>query len=185
MRQQYLILLAVMVIISILFFHYSGLIISQKVDRIDRYDKRIKVEQEKLNSAKVLNEQLRDVSRVILASISKERKFDADEIGIFTKTLYDMADKYKFAVHNFMHKDVSSLQGNALEHLYTMELNCTFVQLGKFLTELEALDYIIKIKTLDVVPYATNSTTKVDTGDLDTRYKVTIELSTFKIMKEA
>ncbi|MCF7920450.1 MAG: hypothetical protein K9N06_11120 [Candidatus Cloacimonetes bacterium] len=184
MRQQYLILLAVMILIALLFFHYSSQLISQKKDRIDRFDTRIKVEQEKLNSAKVLNEQLRDVSRVILGSISNERKFNADEIGIFTKTLYDMADKYKFAVHSFSHKDISSLDGNFVEHLYTMELNCTFVQLGKFLTDLEALDYIVKIKTLDVVPYASRGKSDALLEGQETRYKVTIELSAFKVVKE-
>jgi hypothetical protein len=185
MRQQYLILLAVMIIIALLFFHYSDLIISKKIDSIDNYDKRIKVEQEKLNSAKVLNEQLLEVSRVILGSISNERKFDADEVGAFTNILYDMADKYKFAIHNFSHKDVSSLSGSFIEHQYTMELNCTFVQLGKFLTDLEALDYIVKIKTIDVVPYAARGKSEAVVEGQETRYKVTIELSTFKVLKEA
>jgi Tfp pilus assembly protein PilO len=185
MRQQYLILLAVMIVISILFFHYSSVIITQKINNIDKYDKRIKIEQEKLNSAKVLNEQLRDVSRVIIGSISSERKFDADEIGLFTKSLYDMAEKYKFAVHSYSHKDISSLSGSFVEHLYSMELNCTFVQLGKFLTELEALDQIIKIKTLDVVPNASKGNKEVLLDGQETRYKVTIELSTIKIVKEA
>jgi hypothetical protein len=90
-----------MIIVGILFFHFSSLIISNKIDRIDQYDERIKVEQEKLNSAKVLNEQLRQVSKVILGSITNKRNFDADEIGAFTKKLYDMADKYKFAIHSF------------------------------------------------------------------------------------
>jgi len=185
MRQQYLLLLAVMIVISILFFHYSSVIITQKINNIDKYDKRIKIEQEKLNSAKVLNEQLRDVSRVILGSISNERKFDADEIGLFTKSLYDMAEKFKFAVHSYSHKDISSLSGDIVEHLYSMELNCTFVQLGKFLTELEALDQIIKIKTLDVVPYASKGKQESLLDGQETRYKVTIELSTIKIVKEA
>lgn len=185
MRQHYLILLAVMIIVAILFFHQSSLIISHKIERIDKYDEKIKVEQEKLNSAKVLNEQLREVSRVILGSITTDNKFDADEIGAFTKELYDMADKYKFAIHTFSHKDVSSLSGNTIEHLYTMELNCTFVQLGKFLTDLEALDNIIKIKTLDVDPYSARGKSEAVDTTADTRYKVTIELSTFKIIKEA
>jgi len=184
MRQQYLVLLAVMILVAILFFHFSSMIISNKIDRIDRYDERIKLEQEKLNSAKVLNEQLRQVSRVILGSITTERRYDADEIGTFTKQLYDMADKYKFAIHSFSHKDISSLSGNFLEHLYTIELNCTFVQLGKFLTDLEAMDSIIRIKTLDVDPYATRGKSEAINIGEETRYKVTIELSTFKIIKE-
>jgi Tfp pilus assembly protein PilO len=184
MRQQYLILLSVMILVTILFFHFSSQIISQKMSRIDRYDERIKVEQEKLNSAKVLNEQLRQVSRVILGSITTERRFDVDEIGTFTKEIHDMADKYKFAIHSFSHKNVSSIGGDLLEHLYTMELNCTYVQLGKFLTDLEALDYIIKVKTLDVVPYAARGKSEVIDTVSETRYKVAIDLSTFKIIKE-
>jgi len=185
MRQHYLILLAIMIMVSILFFHFSTQIISDKISSIEKYDERIKVEQEKLNSAKVLNEQLRQVSRVILGSITTDKKFDADEIGTFTKQLYDIAEKYKFPIVNYSHKDISSLNGSFLEHLYTMELNCTFVQLGKFLTDMEALDNIIKIKTLDVVQYQARGKSEVISAGADTRYKVTIELSTFKIIKEA
>ncbi|MCF7911885.1 MAG: hypothetical protein K9M99_05120 [Candidatus Cloacimonetes bacterium] len=185
MRQHYLILLAFMIMVSILFFHFSSLIISHKIDSISRYDERIKIEQEKLNSAKVLNEQLRQVSRVIMGSITTEKKFDADEIGTFTKQIYDIAEKYKFAIHSFSHKDISSLNGDLLEHLYTMELNCTFVQLGKFLTDMEALDNIIKIKTLDVVTYQSRGKNELLDAEAETRYKVEIELSTIKIIKEA
>lgn len=184
MRQHYLILLAIMILVSLLFFRFSSLIISNKLDSIDRYDERIKVEQEKLNSAKVLNEQLRQVSRVIMGSITTLKRYDADEIGTFTKQLYDMADQYKFAIHGFSHKDVSSLSGSFLEHLYTIELNCTYVQLGKFLTDMEAMDYIIRIKTLDVVPYAARGKNETMDAGAETRYKVSIELSTFKIIKE-
>ncbi|MDP8209843.1 MAG: hypothetical protein RAO94_09000 [Candidatus Stygibacter australis] len=185
MRQHYLILLAIMIMVSILFFHFSSQIIADKIGRIDKYDERIKVEQEKLNSAKVLNEQLRQVSRVIMGSITTDKKFDADEIGTFTKQLYDIAEKYKFPIVSYSHKDISALGGRSLEHLYTMELNCTFVQLGKFLTDMEALDSIIKIKTLDVTPYQARGKSEMMDVGADTRYKITIELSTFKIIKEA
>jgi hypothetical protein len=59
------------------------------------------------------------------------------------------------------------------------------VQLGKFLTDLEALDNIIKIKTLDVDPYASRGKSETVDEKAETRYKVTMELSTFKIVKEA
>ena len=64
-KQKYLILLCAMVLIALCFFYFTSNMISEKQDKIKRYDRRIKVEQEKLNSAKVLNEQLQHVSLVI------------------------------------------------------------------------------------------------------------------------
>jgi len=185
MKQHYLILLAFMIIVVPLFLRFSSQIIADKIDRIDKYDEEIKVEQEKLNSAKVLNDQLSQVSRVIKASITADKKFDTDEIGPFTKQLEDIAEKYKFPIVNYSHKDISAIGGSSLEHLYTMELNCTFVQLGKFLTDMEALDSIIKIKTLNVTPYQSRGKSGMMDVGTDTLYKIAIELSTFKIIKEA
>lgn len=183
MRQKYLILLSLMILISILFFYFSSEIISSKVKRIARLDRRIKVEQEKLNSAKVLNEQLQQFSKVIMNSISDEDKFTTDEANAFVKKLADLADLYKIAVRSIVPKVITTVSRKYAEELYTLELNCTFVQMGQFLTDLESFDNIIKVKTLDVRPQSVDKKAIYDEKQV-THYRVTLEISAFKIVKE-
>jgi Tfp pilus assembly protein PilO len=184
MKQKYLLLLCLMILSAVLFFYFSNDLINSKIKLVGRYDKRIKVEQEKLNSAKVLNEQLQEVSKVIENSISEDDKFTSDEANAFIKRLADLADKYKIAVHSMVPKVITTLSRRYAEQLYTMELNCTFLQLGEFLSDLESFDHIIKVRTIDVRPLTDDKKTLYE-GSQETHYKVTLELSTFKIVKEA
>ncbi len=87
-------------------------------------------------------------------------------------------------MHSIFPKVVSTTSRYLVEQQYTLILNCTFVQMGKFLSEMESFDNIIKIKTLDITPLRKGK--KDDNGDIEiaTRYKVTLELSTLKIIKE-
>ncbi len=183
MRQKYLILLSLMILISILFFYFSSEIISSKVKRIARLERRIKVEQEKLNSAKVLNEQLQQFSKVIINSISDEDKFTTDEANAFVKKLADLADLYKIAVRSIVPKVITTVSRKYAEELYTLELNCTFIQMGQFLSDLESFDNIIKVKTLDVRPQSVDKKAVYDEKRV-THYKVTLEISAFKIVRE-
>ena len=184
MQQKYLILLCAIILTAMCFFYLSSKSISAKMVKINLYDKNIKVEQEKLNSAKVLNEQLAEISKIIFQSMTDEGEFSSEEVNTFIKKLTDMADKYKIAVHAIFPKVVSSTSTYLVEQQYTMILNCTFVQMGRFLSEMESFDNIIKIKTLDITPLSRDRND--DNGDIETatRYKVTLELSTLKIIKE-
>ncbi len=184
MRNRYLTLLCAMILIGFLFFYFSSTTVTEKISKIKKLDKRIKAQQEKLNSAKVLNEQLQEVAKVIQNSITDENQYTPDESNSYVKKLADLADKYQIAVHSMTPKSISSVNRNYAEQLYTMELNCTFVQLGQFLSDLEAFDHILNVKTLDVRPLNNDADTVYE-DELVTHYKVTLELSTLKIVKEA
>lgn len=184
MKQKYLILFCVMILSMLCFFYFSTNSISKKIDKIGVYDRAIKKDQDKLNSAKVLNEQLQEVSKVIMQSMTDDKDFAPAEINDFVKKLATLADHYKIAITSLSPKVVSSGRRNFIEQQYTMVLNSTFVQMGEFLSQLESFDHIIKVKALDVSPI------KIDrqggeASELATRYRITIELSTFKIIKEA
>ena len=64
-----------------------------------------------------------------------------------------------------------------------MELVCTYVQLGQFLSELESLDNISTIKTLQVNPIKEDK--KQQNTKNETKYRVNLELSVFKVVKES
>lgn len=168
----------------LIFYYFSSQSINNKMKIINRYDNTIKRDQDKLNSAKVLNEQLQEVSKVITQSLSTTREFTSEETNEFVKKLATMADKYKIAVNSLFPKVISTPSRYLLENQYTLILNCTFVQMGQFLSELESFDNIVKIKTLSVNPIRVDK--KIGAAaEAVTKYQVTIELSTFKIVKEA
>ncbi|RLC53209.1 MAG: hypothetical protein DRH79_03960 [Candidatus Cloacimonadota bacterium] len=185
MKQKYLILFFIMILSMLCFFYFSTNSIKTKIAKIGTYDRAIKKDQDKLNSAKVLNEQLQEVSKVIMQSMTTEKDYTPEETNEFVKKLATLADKYKIAVTSLFPKVVSSGGRNLVEQQYTMILNCSFVQMGEFLSQLESFDHIIKIKTLDVSPIKLEKKGGSTSEDASTRYRVTIELSTFKIIKEA
>jgi len=184
MKQRYLLLLFVMLISTILFFYFSSNSVNAKIKRIGRYDEAIKEEQEKLNSAKVLNEQLKEVSKVIMQSMTTDTEFTTDEINSFVKKIADLSDKYQIPIDSIHPKVVASEKSYLVEQEYTLSIVCTFVQMGQFLSELESFDHIIKVKTLDVRPVKEKKGSTFD-EILETRYKVSLELSVYKIIKEA
>jgi len=184
MKEKYLILLSLILIFSFGFHYLSQKIIKEKNLRIEKLDGDIKKIQEKLNSAKVLNEQLKEVSKVINNTISKEKDFSSGEINAVIKNLADLANMYKIAVNSMFPKVVYS-QGKILEQEYVMDVTCTYIQLGQIISSMESSDNIIKIKTIDVRPIKSDDKTSKEDLEQTTRYKVVIELSTFKIVKEA
>jgi len=183
-KQRYLLLLFVMILSTICFFYFSTSSINAKIIKIDEYDEAIKEEQEKLNSAKVINDQLQEVSKVIMRSMTNENEFEIEEVNTFVKKLADLADKYKISIDSISPKVVSSDKAHLVEQGYTLSVVCTFVQMGQFLSDLESFDHIIKVNTLDVRPVKEDKNNTFD-EIIDTRYKVTFELSVFMIIKEA
>lgn len=184
MKEKYIILIGSILVIGIIFFLTSTNMINDKLDRIQRIDRVIRRDQERLNSAKVMDEQLSQVSRVIDNVLTEERLFTAEEINYFVRYFAELADKHKIAVHNSMPRSVHST-GSLVEHQFTMELMCTYVQLGRFLTEIEGMDHIIKVNTIDANPIRREEGGFEFEGDVQTQYRVILDLSAFKIIKEA
>jgi archaellum biogenesis ATPase FlaH len=179
-----------MVLITVLFFIISGSLIGKKIARVNNLDRKIKIAQEKLNSAKVMDQQLSQFSLIIANSLTKDKTFSPQEINAFVKNLADLADQNKIGVLAIYPKEIQSSL-NIVEQQYIMEINTTYVQLGQFLGNLEALDNIVKINTLDVMPLTdadsgqNKNKNAVQAGPRIARYKVALELSVFKVQREA
>ncbi len=185
MRQHYLMFTLFMILVAVLFFMVSSALIGKKIAQVTSYDKKIKVAQEKLNSAKIMDQQLSQFAMIIQNSLTKTKIFSPTEVNAFVKTLANLADNNQIAVIAIYPKEVQA-SVNLVEQQYIMELNTTYIQLGQFLAALEALDNIVKINTLDVSPQTiTDTQKKITTGPRVARYKVTLELSVFKVQKEA
>lgn len=186
MRERYLILIGAVAVVALLFFYSANSMISSKVTSINRVDRSIRRAQERLNSAKVMDEQLSQVSKVIENSLTEKRSFDSDEINGLVRHFAELADKHQIAVYSLLPRASHSSSPNLIEHNFVMDIMCTYVQLGRFMTQIESMDYIIKVNTLDVKPVRGGRETDFEQdGEVVTQYRVILELSLFKIVKEA
>jgi Tfp pilus assembly protein PilO len=163
-------------------FYFSNQILNNKIIEIRKADNRIKRQQEVLNSAKILNEQLQEVSKVIMNTMTADKFFSPDEVNSLVKRLADIADRYKIPVQSIVPKFIDAYGKFLIEQQYTVELECTYIQLGQFLSDIEAYESILKIRTLEVRPAITDK--KIEIVE-EMRYKITLQLSALKILKEA
>ncbi len=195
MKERYLVLLFLIAASTVFYFYYASTMISEKAKEIKKLDKRIEKQQEQLNSAEVLNKELSGVSRVIRNIMVDDEiiEFNSDEINQFAKTLAAFADSLAIPIESLTPKEVFS-PGKVLQHQFTITLDCTYVQLGKYITKLEKSDQIIKVGLIDVKPKRIDEKAKRLKAELGeeasdeedvTRYIVTLDLTTFKIRKEA
>lgn len=182
MKEKYFILIGAIAVVTFFFFYSANTIISNKTRDIRLIDRNIRRAQERLNSAKVMDEQLSQVSRVIENTLVTQRTFSPDEINYFVRILAELADKNKIAVYSLIPRAAHS-PANLLEHQFVMDIMCTYVQLGQFLTKIESLDNIVKVNTLDVKPVRSDTGIEI-AGEVVTQYRVIVELSVFKIVKE-
>ena len=183
MRNKYLLLILIMILVAVVFFITAGSMINNNIDRIERIDRQIRRTQEQLNSAKVLNDELKEVSIVIENSLTESRELSISEANEFARELAELANNYSIQVHSLFPK-VSFAQGRTLEQQFAMEIECTYVQMGQFLASLERYDYILKVNTLEVRPQ-TDKFLESAEGNREVLYRVILDLSIFKIVKEA
>ncbi len=181
MKKNYLILFLIMIVLGVGFFYSAELMIADKSKQINQQDRLIRRYQEQVNSAKVVNDELKEVSTVIKNSLTDKRELSVDEANNFIRELAELADRYRIAVHVLFPK-VSFLAGNLLEQQFAIELDCTYIQLGQFLASIDRYDYLIKVNTLDV--RSQGGREKIVEDERQTLYRVILDLSIFKIVKE-
>ncbi|HNV61710.1 MAG: type 4a pilus biogenesis protein PilO [Candidatus Cloacimonadota bacterium] len=183
MRERYLIFILCILLITILFFMFTINSVTAKQHKIKELDRKIKTAQEKLNSARIMDQQLSQFSRIIDNSLTREASFSFDEINAFKTTIGRLADQRTITINKLSDSNKFSLPG-LVETTYNLELEATYVQIGQFISDLESMDNIIKIQALDISPLAV-SDKEVTAPNAPNRYRVTLELSVFKVKREA
>ena len=171
-----------MVLVAVGFFTLSANSLDKHLKEIRQVDEKIKVSQEKLNSARIMDQELSQFALIIDNSLTKTSKFTFDEINDFKTKIGEMAHQRQISINKMSDTNKFSLP-NLIETTYNLELEASYVQIGQFISDLEAQDNIIKIHALDISPaqVVDKDVKKVDSAS---RYKVTIELSVFKVKKE-
>lgn len=185
MREKYIVFILIMILITVGFYMAVDNQVTKKRETIENLDSKIKVAQEKLNSARILDEQLSQFARIIDNSLTKSPRFTFDEVNDFKKTIGELAHNRRITLTKLADTNKFSLP-NLIETTYNIELEATFVQTGQFISDLEALDNIIKIHSLDISPSQnTDKDNKNIVAGAPSKYRVTMELSVFKVKKEA
>ena len=184
MREKYLVLILLMILSAAIFFTASEHIIEAKTNRINDYDNRIKIAQEKLNSAQIQDQQLKQFEMVINNSLTKEAGFSVDEINDFKGKIGELIHQRQISLLKLSDAPKYTLP-NLIENTYVIEMEATFIQTGQFISDLEALDNIIKIQAIQVRPAQVSDTQKKEeAASAESRYRVILELSVFKVKQE-
>ncbi|GAB1469107.1 hypothetical protein MASR2M64_18870 [Candidatus Cloacimonadota bacterium] len=181
MREKYLIFVLLMLVMSVAFFMVTSNNVRQNAGKIKEYDAKIKTAQEQLNSARILDQQLSQFALIIDNSLTKTPSFSFDEVNDFKTKIGQIADQRAIQINKLSDSNKFSLPG-LIESTYNLELEASYVQIGQFISDLESLDNILKIHALDVSP-AQVSDKQVAAAGASNRYRVTIELSIFKVKK--
>jgi len=181
MKEKYLLFIVGMILVTILFFWVANTNLKKNITEIERYDKRIKTSLEKLNSAMLMDAQLSQFKEILDNTLTTNERFSIDELNDFRREIERLRDNNKMKLIRISDTNKYNEPG-LLEHTYSLELEGTFQQMGKFISDLEAQNYIIKIQYLDVSP--TQVSGKTDPNAPNT-YKITMELSIYKVKKEA
>ncbi|MBW6514289.1 MAG: type 4a pilus biogenesis protein PilO [Candidatus Syntrophosphaera sp.] len=183
MKEKYLILILVMILITVLFFWIASNSITKNVAEINKYDRNIKSTLEKLNSALIMDEQLREFSQIIDNSLTTGSNFTIDELNEFQKEIEKIRDDNKLKLIKISDSNKFAEAG-MIETTYNLELQGTFQQMGQFISAIEALNHIIKIQYLDISPTQASDRNVTD-PNAPNQYRITMELSIFKVKKEA
>lgn len=182
MREKYLILVLLIVLIGVAFFLITANNVTKNKTKIEQLDAKIKTAQEQLNSARIMDQQLSQFAMIIDNSLTRTASFTFDEINDFKTKIGQLADQRSIQINKLSDSNKFSLPG-LIETTYTLELEASYVQIGQFISDLESLDNILKIHALDISPTQV-SDKEVTVAGAPNRYRMTIELSIFKVKKE-
>jgi len=183
MKERYMIFVVLMILFGVLFFMLTANSVKQSRARIEELDTKIKAAQEQLNSARIMDQQLSQFSLIIDNSLTKTASFSFDEINDFKTRIGQLADQRSIQLNKLSDSNKFSLPG-LIETTYNIELEASYVQIGQFISDLERLDNILKIHALDISPTQV-SDKEVRAPDAPNRYRMTLELSIFKVKQEA
>lgn len=182
MKERYSVFVLLLILIGVLFFMLTSNTVRKSKSKIEELDGKIKTAQEQLNSARIMDQQLSQFALIIDNSLTKTASFSFDEINDFKTKIGQLADQRSIQLNKLSDSNKFSLPG-LIETTYNLELEASYVQIGQFISDLEALDNILKIHALDISPTQV-SDKEVRAPGAPNRYRMTLELSIFKVKKE-
>ncbi len=151
MKRNYFILIILIIISSFAYYYFADQVISNKVNDITKLDKKIKSARQDLNSLIVQNEKLGEFTTILSHTLTKDNEFSSDEIHEIIFTMDEIAQKYGINISGINHKDLFT-SSEQLEHEFSFEFTSTYVKLGRFLNDIEKMDYLTVINDFSIDP---------------------------------
>lgn len=183
MKERYLILIVIMLAAGAIFILFTNKSLTTNLDQIHRLDNEIKVAQEKLNSARIMEQELQQFAMVIDNALTRESRFSFDEINDLKTRIGEIAHERQISINRMADASKWTMP-NLIESTITLELEADYIQIGKFISDLESQDNIIKIQSLDISPANLSQEEQQTAAGKASRYRVLMELSVFKVKKE-
>jgi Tfp pilus assembly protein PilO len=181
MKERYSVFVLLLILIGVLFFMLTSNTVRKSKSKIEELDGKIKTAQEQLNSARIMDQQLSQFALIIDNSLTKTASFSFDEINDFKTKIGQLADQRSIQLNKLSDSNNSRCRPDR-NHLQS-RAGSQLREIGQFISDLEALDNILKIHALDISPTQV-SDKEVRAPGAPNRYRMTLELSIFKVKKE-
>lgn len=151
MKRNYTILIILIVVFSFAYYYFADQLISGRVKEITKLDNKIKTARQDLNSLIVQNEKLGDFTTILSHTLTNDSEFSSDEIHEIIFTMDEIAQKFGINISGINHKDLFT-SAEQLEHEFSFEFTSTYVKLGKFLNDIEKMDYLTVVNDFSIDP---------------------------------
>ncbi|MBI9030610.1 type 4a pilus biogenesis protein PilO [bacterium] len=181
MKRNYTILIVLIIVLSFAYYYFASQIITDKVTEVAKLDQEIRKSRQELNSLIVQDEKLGEFTSILSNTLTKDNEFSSDEIHEIILTIDGIAQKYGINVSGINHGALFTAS-DQLEHEFSIEFTTTYVKLGRFMNELEKMDFLSVINSFSIDPER-NIEKKQDAAnvqELDKNYNVSLGISFIK-----
>ena len=181
MKRNYFILIVLILLFSVAYWYFAAAVVTNRVTEITKLDRKIKSARQDLNSLIVQNEKLGEFTTILSNTLTKDSDFSSDEIHEIIFILDEIAQRYAINISGINHKSLFTA-ADQLEHEFSFVFDATYVRLGKFMNDLEKMDYLTVVNDFTIDPVK-NTEKKKDiknVEDLEKDYTVNLSISFIK-----
>lgn len=193
MKGGYLVLIAGIVLLATIFFTTGAVLARRQLEEVARQDSLIKSTLGKLNSARILDQQLSQFRGILIQNLTNDRAFSEDELRTFSQELARLVAQNQLEPYQ---RDAATKtawleiapkhpEPGMAETTCSLHLRGTFARMGQFIAELEALDQIVRIRYLDISPVQPEEIEQPEDPESPDSYLIALEFSLLKVVKGA
>ncbi len=191
MKGGNLVLIAGIVLLAALFFTTGARLVQPQLEEVERQDSLIRSTLGKLNSARILDQQLSQFHGILIQNLTNTPAFAEEELRAFSKDLARLVAQNQLEPHQrdpaqkTAWLEIANQQSGTgmAEAVCRLDLTGTFAQMGQFIAELEALDQLVRINYLDISPLQPEEIEQPEDPESPANYLIALEFSLLKVVK--
>ena len=191
MKGGNLVLIAGIVLLATIFFPPGAVLARRQLEEVARQDSLIKSTLGKLNSARILDQQLSQFRGILIQNLTNDRAFSEDDLRTFSQELARLVAQNQLepyqrdAAPKTAWLEIANQQSGTgmAEAVCRLDLTGTFAQMGQFIAELEALDQLVRINYLDISPLQPEEIEQPEDPESPDSYLIALEFSLLKVVK--